>query len=85
MTDIVQQVIDADAIIAAVEKRRTCVWYKEVAPFYEGLAQVANMQRFFAEHAAGFHTRAKSYLMRWLALVSNRIKRKRIVLHSYRL
>ena len=56
MTDIVQQVIDADAIIAAVEKRRTCVWYKEVAPFYEGLAQVANMQRFFAEHAAGFHT-----------------------------
>lgn len=56
MTDIVQQVMDADAITAAIEKRRTCVWYEEVAPFYEGLSQVANMQRFFTEHAAGFHT-----------------------------
>lgn len=56
MEDIVQQVIDADTITAAVEKRRTCVWYDEVAPFYEGISQAANMQRFFTEHAAGFHT-----------------------------
>lgn len=56
MEDIVQNVIDAGTITAAVEKRRTCVWYGEVAPFYEGLSQVANMQQFFTEHAAGFHT-----------------------------
>ena len=56
MEEIVQNVIDADSISAAVEKRRTCVWYDEVATFYDGIAQVSNMQRFFTEHAAGFHT-----------------------------
>lgn len=56
MEEIVQNVIDADSITAAVEKRRTCVWYDEAATFYDGIAQVANMQRFFMEHAAGFHT-----------------------------
>ncbi len=56
MEEIIQNVIDADCITAAVEKRRTCVWYDEVATFYDGIAQVANMQRFFIEHAAGFHT-----------------------------
>lgn len=56
MEEIIQNVIDADSITAAVEKRRTCVWYDEVATFYDGIAQVANMQRFFTEHAAGFHT-----------------------------
>lgn len=56
MEEIVQNVIDADSITATVEKRRTCVWYDEVATFYDGIAQVSNMQRFFIEHAAGFHT-----------------------------
>lgn len=56
MEEVDQQVIDADALTAAVEKRRTCVWFDEVAVFYDGLAQIANMQRFFTEHAAGFHT-----------------------------
>lgn len=56
MEEIIQNVIDADSITAAVEKRRTCVWYDEVATFYDGIAQVSNMQRFFIEHAAGFHT-----------------------------
>ncbi len=56
MEDIVRNVIDADAMAAAVEKRRTCVWYDEVATFYEGIAQVANMERFFTEHSADFHT-----------------------------
>ncbi len=56
MEEIVQNVIDADSITSAVEKRRTCVWYDEIATFYDGIAQVANMQRFFTEHAADFHT-----------------------------
>lgn len=56
MQDIQHQIIDADAIIGAVEKRRTCVWYDAVDTFYDGILQVANMQRFFTDHAAGFHT-----------------------------
>lgn len=56
MQDIEHHIIDVDAITTAVEKRRTCVWYDELSAFYDGLIQVANMQRFFMEHAAGFHT-----------------------------
>lgn len=56
LSDASQRIADPAAIDAAVEKRRTCAWYAEVAPFYEGLSQVAAMQRFYTEHAAGFHT-----------------------------
>ena len=56
MTEISNQIIDADVITKIVEKRRTCVWYEEFATFYEGILQVANMQEFFKEHSAGFHT-----------------------------
>ena len=56
MTEISNQIIDADVITKIVEKRRTCVWYAEFANFYEGILQVANMQEFFKEHSAGFHT-----------------------------
>jgi len=56
MTEISNQIIDADVITRIVEKRRTCVWYEEFANFYEGILQVANMQEFFKEHSAGFHT-----------------------------
>jgi uncharacterized protein (TIGR02687 family) len=44
-----------DAITAIVEKRRAMVWYDHVSCYYEGLLQVANMQAFYHEHAAGFH------------------------------
>lgn len=56
MTEISDQIIDADVITKIVEKRRTCVWYEEFANFYEGILQVANMQEFFKEHSTGFHT-----------------------------
>ena len=56
MTEISNQIIDADVSTRIVEKRRTCVWYEEFANFYEGILQVANMQEFFKEHSAGFHT-----------------------------
>ena len=56
MTEISNQIIDADVITTIVEKRRTCVWYEEFANFYEGILQVANIQEFFKEHSVGFHT-----------------------------
>lgn len=56
MTEIADNIIDVNMIKETVEKRRTCVWYDEVADFYEGILQVANMQAFFKDHSAGFHT-----------------------------
>ncbi len=55
MHDISNEIIDIDSITAAVQKRRTCVWYDTVSIYYDGLFQVANMQNFYLEHAAGFH------------------------------
>lgn len=56
MTEISNHIIKVDHITATVEKRRTCVWYDAVKNFYDGILQVANMQEFFQEHSAGFHT-----------------------------
>ena len=56
MTEISDHIIDVDTIMGAVEKRRTCAWYEPFENFYDGILQVANMQRFFKEHSAGFHT-----------------------------
>ena len=55
MTEISNQIIDADMITKVVEKRRTCAWYEGFANFYDGILQVAKMQEFFKEHSAGFH------------------------------
>ena len=56
MTEISDHIIDVDTIVSTVEKRRTCVWYEPFENFYNGILQVANMQSFFKEHSAGFHT-----------------------------
>ena len=56
MTEIRDQSIDGKVIAKIVEKRRTCVWYEQFVNFYEGIMQAANMQTFFKEHSAGFHT-----------------------------
>ncbi|SFS09276.1 BREX-1 system phosphatase PglZ type A [Anaeromicropila populeti] len=55
MKEISDYIINVDAITAIVEKRRAMVWYDHVSCYYEGLLQVANMQAFYHEHAAGFH------------------------------
>ena len=55
MKDICNHIIKTDVITAIVEKRRTMAWYDAVSCYYEGLLQVANMQIFFHDHAAGFH------------------------------
>ena len=54
--DIKKNLIDTDVIRKTVEKRRTCIWYKNVECFYDGLLQLANMQDFYKNHADGFHT-----------------------------
>ena len=56
MTEISNQIIKVETIKATVEKRRTMTWYDHVSCYYDGILQVANMQAFFLEHAAGFHT-----------------------------
>lgn len=56
MTEISDHIINVDVIKNTVEKRRTLVWYDNVSCYYEGILQVANMQQFFLEHSAGFHT-----------------------------
>ncbi len=56
MTEISDHIIDVNTITGTVEKRRTCAWYEPFENFYDGILQVANMQSFFKEHSAGFHT-----------------------------
>lgn len=56
MTEISNQIIKVETIKATVEKRRTMTWYDYVSCYYDGILQVANMQAFFLEHSAGFHT-----------------------------
>ena len=56
MIEISDHIIDVDTITSTVEKRRTCAWYEPFENFYDGILQVANMQSFFKEHSAGFHT-----------------------------
>ena len=55
MSEISENVIKADDIVAAVEKRRTLKWYKRVRYYYDGLLQVAQMQQFYQAHVGGFH------------------------------
>lgn len=56
MGDIENDLIQVDHITSIVEKRRALAWYEEVSAYYNGVLQVANMQRFYLEHAASFHT-----------------------------
>ena len=55
MSEISDNVIKADDIVAAVEKRRTLKWYKRVRYYYDGLLQVARIQQFYLSYSAGFH------------------------------
>jgi len=56
MTEIRDHIINVDTITSVVQKRRTLLWYDLVQDFYAGIQQVANMQDFFLNHSAGFHT-----------------------------
>lgn len=55
MSEIAENVIKADDILTAVEKRRTLKWYKRVRYYYDGLLQVARMQQFYQSNIDGLH------------------------------
>ena len=55
MSEISDNIIKADDIVTAVERRRTLKWYKRVQYYYDGLLQVAKMQQFYQENIGGFH------------------------------
>lgn len=56
MTDIQNHLIDVDTIITMVEKRRTMAWADTVSCYWDAILQVANMQTFYKENVASFHT-----------------------------
>ena len=55
MTEIIDDVVKADEIIATIEKRRALLWYDRVRNYYDGLLQVSRMWKFREAHADGFH------------------------------
>ena len=79
MTEISENVIKADDIVNAVEKRRTLKWYKRVRYYYDGLLQVANMQHFYQTNISGFHI--AEYKALWKEYCNNYCKMD----HYYRM
>lgn len=55
MHSIITRNINTDSILNVVEKRRTSAWYEDYAYFYEGIYQVALMNRFYDTHINSFH------------------------------
>lgn len=78
MTEISDNVIKADDIVKAVEKRRTLKWYKRVRYYFDGLLQVAQMQQFYQSNIGGFHI--AEYEKLWKEYCGNYCKMD----HSYR-
>lgn len=56
MADIVNNTLDADTALTVIDRRRTFLWYQRVENYYTGVVQAANMQKFYMDHSAGFHT-----------------------------
>ena len=72
MSEISDNIIKADDIVTAVEKRRTLKWYKRVRYYYDGLLQVAQMQQFYQANIGGFHIAEHAKL--WKEYTSNYCK-----------
>ena len=72
MSEISDNVIKADDMVAAVEKRRTLKWYKRVRYYYDGLLQVAQMQQFYQANIGGFHI--AEYAKLWKEYTGNYCK-----------
>jgi uncharacterized protein (TIGR02687 family) len=53
--EIGEQVIKPDILLKIVENRRTAVWHKRTAGYFDCLYHVARMQEFYLEHVEGFH------------------------------
>lgn len=72
MSEISDNIIKADDMVAAVDKRRTLKWYKRVRYYYDGLLQVAQMQQFYQANIGGFHIAEYSKL--WKEYTGNYCK-----------
>lgn len=72
MTEISDNVIKADDIASAVEKRRTLKWYKRVRYYYDGLQSIAQMQQFYQANIGGFHI--AEYATLWKEYTGNYCK-----------
>ena len=72
MSEISDNIIKADDMVVAVEKRRTLKWYKRVRYYYDGLLQVAQMQQFYQANIGGFHIAEYSKL--WKEYTGNYCK-----------
>lgn len=55
MHSIIARNLDTDSIMSVVEKRRRSAWYEDYSYFYEGIYQVALMNKFYESHLNGFH------------------------------
>ncbi len=53
--EIGEHVVKVDAILEAVENRRTSAWYDLTANYVESLHYIAKMQEFYLAHIEGFH------------------------------
>ena len=72
MSEISENVIKADDILAAVEKRRTLKWYKRVRYYFDGLLWAAHMQQFYQANIGGFHI--AEYARLWAEYTGNYCK-----------
>ena len=72
MSEISDNIIKADDMVVAVEKRRTLKWYKRVRYYYDGLLQVAQMQQFYQANIGGFHI--AEYAKLWKEYTGNYCK-----------
>jgi uncharacterized protein (TIGR02687 family) len=54
-TEVGERVIKVEAILEAVENRRTSGWYSLTADYFESLYNIAKMQEFYLNHIDGFH------------------------------
>ena len=72
MSEICDNIIKADDIVLAVEKRRTLKWYKRIRYYYDGLLQVALMQQFYQANISGFHI--ADYKQLWKEYTDNYCK-----------
>jgi uncharacterized protein (TIGR02687 family) len=55
-SEISENVIKVEAILEAVENRRTAAWSDLTVNYFESLDYIAKMQEFYLAHIEGFHT-----------------------------
>ena len=55
LQDAIDHLLNPDAMVKVVERRRATFWYEQSDVLYDGLVQFAHMIDFARSHTAGFH------------------------------